>query len=124
MLLSSTIYYIIETQYLKAGFSMFVLAALAAIGMIHSFQVEDTGVIESAFVWDCGCVDARQEVITYCMFGSGLVLFHFWNRLNFRKEPPPPPLDEDSKAYYLQPSSPAFSLEEKPTSFFHNPDFD
>ena len=66
-----------RTLRLQAAYALFALAVLAALGIIHSFVVDPaSGVVNSQFLWQCGCVNARDETLTYLVLGSGFGVMH------------------------------------------------
>lgn len=66
MLLSTCTYFLIERYYGRACMSMAILACLTASGLVHSFSIDSsTGVVSSVFFWQCWCVHAKEETLSY-----------------------------------------------------------
>ena len=81
MLYSTVTHFLLAQQLLKASLAFAVLGVLSALGLIHSFVVDPkSGVVSSQFVWDCGCVNAKDEVLTYGTLALGLAVAHFCQR--------------------------------------------
>eukprot|EP00667_Euglena_gracilis_P006167 EG_transcript_6221 len=85
MLLSAAVAFLIDDNYFQVCMTFLALATLAAIGLIHSFAVQPgSGIVNSVFLWECGCVNAAEEAGAYAALALGFAGAELFRRCHRR----------------------------------------
>jgi len=79
--LSSLIIFWVERQYLKAGVSLTILAILSWTGVIHAFQITDSGIENRIINFSSVWIAAPEFTISYGIAAAVMFIVYGVNRV-------------------------------------------